>query len=50
MDGITLAALNHAAALQTFATDAAGYRTLLTQLVRVRDCQGLEAPVEPFKN
>lgn len=46
----TLDALNHAAALHTFATDAAGYRALLTQLQRVRDCQGLEAPAAPFKN
>lgn len=46
----TLDALNRAAALHTFATDAAGYRALLTQLQRVRDCQGLEAPAAPFKN
>lgn len=44
----TLAALNHAAALHTFATDTAGYRALLTQLQRVRDCQGLDAPATPF--
>lgn len=44
----TLDALNHTAALHTFATDAAGYRALLTQLVQVRDCQNLKAPTEPF--
>jgi len=46
----TLDALTHAAALHTFATDAAGYRELLAQLVRVRDCQELAAPAQPFNS
>lgn len=44
----TLDALNQAAALYTFATDTAGYRELLNQLLRIRDCQGLTEPTEPF--
>lgn len=43
-----IAAVHHAATLHARATTTDQYRELLTQLLQVRDCQGLTEPVAPF--